>query len=49
MWTCVSEEIPIKKMVYMGKGVTHYFGHFGDVSRSICSGSQKDLSYEKSD
>jgi hypothetical protein len=29
-------------------GVTHYFGHLGDVSTSMCSGSQKDLLHEKS-
>jgi len=29
--------------------VTHYFGHPGDVSTSICSGSQKDISHEKID
>jgi hypothetical protein len=27
--------------------VTHYFGHSGDVSTSMCSGSQKDLLHEK--
>jgi hypothetical protein len=29
--------------------VTHYFGHSGDVSTVMCSGSHKDLLPEKSD
>ena len=31
------------------KDVTHYFGHSGDVSTVMCSGSHKDLLPEKSD
>jgi hypothetical protein len=30
------------------ESVTHYFGHPGDVSTSMYSTSQKDLSHEKS-
>ncbi len=32
-----------------GHSVTHYFGHSGDVSTIMCSGSHKDLLPEKSD
>jgi hypothetical protein len=35
--------------VVVGLDVTHYFGHSGDVSIVMCSGSHKDLLPEKSD
>jgi hypothetical protein len=34
---------------YGDPSVTHYFGHSGDVSTVMCSGSHKDFLPEKSD
>jgi hypothetical protein len=39
---------PIIIDILHGHSVTHYFGHPGDVSTSMYSTSQKDLSHEKS-